>query len=111
MNANIELAIIELEQIAKHAEVLGDMYKTRQTYSIVLPAHMHVHIIDASTLINKGMKGVRHDLALVEATYVSKRISAIVSGVVKQQHQTEVAIRDLQRAAEDLIENLRKWNK
>ncbi|AEZ50248.1 hypothetical protein BPS13_0069 [Bacillus phage BPS13] len=111
MNANIELAIIELEQIVKHAEVLAAMYKTRKTYSIVLPAHMHVAIYDAATFIDKGMKGIKHDMALVEATYVSKRISAVMSGVVKHEHVSDTGIRHLKRAAEDLIDKLRQWDK
>ncbi|ADH03350.1 gp204 [Bacillus phage W.Ph.] len=111
MNANIELAIIELETIVKHGNVLIDMYKTRSTYSLVLPAHMHVCVSDAIELIDKGMKGVKHDMALVEAGYLSKRITRLVSGVVKLDHVSDSGIRHAVRAAEDLIDNLRKWAK
>jgi len=111
MNANIELAIIELETIAKHAEVLGAMYTTRKTYSVVLPAHMHVGIVDAINLIGKGMSGLKRELATIEAGYVSKRISAVVSGVVKGEHVTDSGLKHIDRACEDLIDNLRKWNK
>lgn len=109
MNANIQLAIIEIETIARHAEVLTGMYQGRKVYAVTLPAHMHVGIVDAMELIGKGLIGLKRDLAIVEASYVSKRISSVITGVVKGEHITDVGLRHLVRACEDLIGDLQRW--
>lgn len=105
MNANIELATIELESIIKHTEFIIAMYKKKKSYAVTIPAHMHVSISDVLEFISKGMKGLKRDLAIVEATYISKRITAIISGAVKGEHVSDVGLNHLINACRTFIDN------
>lgn len=107
-NAKIELSIIELESIIKHAEFLSAMYKERKCYAVTIPAHMHVSISDVIEFIDKGMTGLSRELAIVESTYIAKRITSSLSGAVKGEHVSDVGLNHLIIACESFIDKLRE---
>lgn len=109
LTVHMELAIMELKGIAKHAKFLADSWNRGESYTNYLVKDMHDSLRLACEHIADAFNGTKNDIIAIELDYLGQRIINIYNGVCANDRVTSLGLSYLADASYALCNTINQY--
>lgn len=109
LTVKMELAIMELKGIAKHANFLADSWNRGEAYTNYLVKDMHDSLRLACEHLADSFNGTKNDIIAIELDYIEQRIITIYNGVCANDRVTSLGLSYLKDVAYALCNTINQY--